>query len=117
MVCFQTKNPNLGKFWGPFNVGIFYDYLEYFMAIWYALWPFGIACGHLLYFSQFGMFGQRKFWQSCPVHGNRIVWQSLKHRGCVGDPHFHVKKGNFFSFCAWSATQKRHEYRNFYRRR
>jgi hypothetical protein len=27
------------------NVGIFYDHLEYFMAIWYNLWPFGIVCG------------------------------------------------------------------------
>jgi hypothetical protein len=45
------------------NVGIFYDHLEYFMAIWYNLWLFGIVCGHLLYFSQFGMFGQRKMWQ------------------------------------------------------
>jgi hypothetical protein len=39
------------------NVGIFYDHLEYFMAIWYHLWPFGIVCGHLLHFSQFGMSG------------------------------------------------------------
>jgi hypothetical protein len=31
------------------NAGIFYDHLEYFMAIWYNLWPFGIVCGHLLY--------------------------------------------------------------------
>jgi hypothetical protein len=45
------------------NVGIFYDHLENFMAIWYNLWLFGIVCGHLLYFSQFGMFGQRKVWQ------------------------------------------------------
>jgi hypothetical protein len=33
------------------------------MAICYNLWPFGIVCGHLLYFSQFGMFGPRKIWQ------------------------------------------------------
>jgi hypothetical protein len=32
------------------NVGIFYDHLEYCMAIWYNLWPFGIVCGHLLFF-------------------------------------------------------------------
>jgi hypothetical protein len=31
------------------NVGIFYDHFEYFMAIWYNLWPFGIVCGHLLH--------------------------------------------------------------------
>jgi hypothetical protein len=45
------------------NVGIFYDHLVYFMALWNILWPFGIVCGHLLYFSQFGMFGQSKIWQ------------------------------------------------------
>jgi hypothetical protein len=52
------------------NVGKFYDLLEYFTAI----WPFGIVCGHLVYFSQFGMFGPRKIWQPCvrlavPSHG------------------------------------------------
>jgi hypothetical protein len=35
------------------NVGIFYDHLEYYMAIWYNLWPFVIVCDHLLYFSIF----------------------------------------------------------------
>jgi hypothetical protein len=25
--------------------------------------PFGIVCGHLVYFSRFGMFGPRKIWQ------------------------------------------------------
>jgi hypothetical protein len=45
------------------NVGIFYVNLEYFMTIWYNLWPFGIVCGHLLHFYQFGMFGPRKIWQ------------------------------------------------------
>jgi hypothetical protein len=47
------------------NVGIFYDHLENFMAIWYNLWLFGIVCGHLLYFSQFGMFGPRKIRRPC----------------------------------------------------
>jgi hypothetical protein len=42
------------------NVGIFYDHLEYFTAIWYNLWPFSIVCGHLVYFSHFGVFGPRK---------------------------------------------------------
>jgi hypothetical protein len=47
------------------NVGIFCDHLEYFMAIWYNVWPFGIVCDHLLHFSQFGMFGPRKIRQPC----------------------------------------------------
>jgi hypothetical protein len=38
------------------------------MTIWNILWPFGkiygrLVCGHLLYFSQFGMLGPRKIWQ------------------------------------------------------
>jgi hypothetical protein len=37
---------------------MFYDHLEYFMAIWYNLWQVGIVCGHLVYFSHFGMLGQ-----------------------------------------------------------
>jgi hypothetical protein len=45
------------------SVCMFYDHLEYFTAIWYNLWPFGIVCGNLVYFSHFGMFGPRKIWQ------------------------------------------------------
>jgi hypothetical protein len=37
----------------------------YFMTIWNNLWPFGIICGHLVYFPRFGMFGPRKIWQPC----------------------------------------------------
>jgi hypothetical protein len=33
------------------NVVLFYHHLEYFTAIWYNVWPFGIVCGHLVYFS------------------------------------------------------------------
>jgi hypothetical protein len=51
MVCFQTKNLNLGKFWWTLEwkmlkcfmaiwnilrtLGIFYDHLVHFMLIWY----------------------------------------------------------------------------------
>jgi hypothetical protein len=31
------------------DVGIIYDYLVYFMVIWYILWPFAIFYGHLVY--------------------------------------------------------------------
>jgi hypothetical protein len=37
--------------------------LEYFTAIGYILWKFGIVCGHLVIFSVFGLFGRRKIWQ------------------------------------------------------
>jgi hypothetical protein len=42
MVCFQTKNPNLGKFCRE-NIGIFYDHGS-------ILWPLKICYGHLVYF-------------------------------------------------------------------
>jgi hypothetical protein len=45
------------------NVVMFYDNLGYFMVIWHNVWQFGIVCGILVYFSQFGMFGPRKIWQ------------------------------------------------------
>jgi hypothetical protein len=45
------------------NVAIFYNHLEYFMAIWHNVWQFGIVCGHWVYFSHFGMFGPRQIWQ------------------------------------------------------
>jgi hypothetical protein len=34
MAYFQTKNPNLGKFWKDLQ----WEMLVYFMAIWYILW-------------------------------------------------------------------------------
>jgi hypothetical protein len=58
MVCFQTKNPNLGKFmraldwkmlicymaiWDILRTfGIFYDHLVHFVFIWYIFPGFGI---------------------------------------------------------------------------
>jgi hypothetical protein len=46
MVCFQTKNPNLGKFWGVLQWKI----LVYIMTIWSILLLLGIFYGHLVYF-------------------------------------------------------------------
>jgi hypothetical protein len=52
MVYFQTQNPNLGKFWRALErkmlVYLFYDHSEYFTALWYNLWPFGIIYGPLV---------------------------------------------------------------------
>jgi hypothetical protein len=45
MVCFQTKSPNLGKFWRVFQ----WKMLVYFMAIWSISMPFGLFHGHLVY--------------------------------------------------------------------
>jgi hypothetical protein len=38
VVYFHTKNPNLGKFWRVLQ----WKMLEYFMAVWNILRPFGI---------------------------------------------------------------------------
>jgi hypothetical protein len=46
MVCFQTKNPNLGKFWRVLD----WKMCIYFMAIWNILWRFGTFCIHLVHF-------------------------------------------------------------------
>jgi hypothetical protein len=66
MVCLQTKNFNLGKFLGGFEVGIIFGHLEYLTAIWYALWPFGIFSGHLVNFSQYWYVVAIKLWQPFP---------------------------------------------------
>jgi hypothetical protein len=41
---FQTKNPNLGKFWRALE----WKMLVYFMTIWNILRPFGITYGRLI---------------------------------------------------------------------
>jgi hypothetical protein len=46
MVCFQTKNSNLGKFWRASE----WKMLLHFMIIWNILWPFGIMYGSLVEF-------------------------------------------------------------------
>jgi hypothetical protein len=49
MVCFPTKNPNLGNFWRVSlmeNLNICYDHLVYFTAIGNILWQFCIFCGN-----------------------------------------------------------------------
>jgi hypothetical protein len=64
MVHFQTRKPNLGKFWNALprleNIDIFYGHLEYFMDIWDILWPFGTFCVHLVHFSGFAIVYQEK---------------------------------------------------------
>jgi hypothetical protein len=46
MANFQTKNPNLGKFWKDLQ----WKVLVYFMAIWSILCPFRVFCCYLVYF-------------------------------------------------------------------
>jgi hypothetical protein len=64
---FKPKIPILVKMWRALE----YKMLLFFMTFWNILRPvgiiyiqqFGIACGRLVYFFRFGMFGPRKIWQ------------------------------------------------------
>jgi hypothetical protein len=47
MVYFQTQNPSFGKFW----MALEWKMLAYFITIWNIFRPFGMVCGHLVYFS------------------------------------------------------------------
>jgi hypothetical protein len=77
MVCFQTKNPNLGKFWRVLE----WKMLVYFMDTWSILWSFVIFYGHLVYvvrgnleyFSPFWYFVPRKIWQPWIIRTERTV--------------------------------------------
>jgi hypothetical protein len=53
MVYFQTKNPNLGKFWRALKLVFL---LVYFMAIWNMLWPLGVLYDLLVILWYFGTF-------------------------------------------------------------
>jgi hypothetical protein len=46
MVCFQTKNPNLGKFWRALDWKMFI----YLMSIWNILQRLGVVYDHLVHF-------------------------------------------------------------------
>jgi hypothetical protein len=46
MVCFQTKNLNLGKFWRALD----WKKFKYYMDIWNILWRFGVFYNHLVHF-------------------------------------------------------------------
>jgi hypothetical protein len=62
---FKPKIPIFGLILeglGTENVGIFYDHLKYFRAIWYTLWSFGIGS-----MWSFGITGPRKIWQPWKV--------------------------------------------------
>jgi hypothetical protein len=47
------------------DIGTFFGHLEYIMAIWYRLWPFGIVCLHPPVLVNYIYAVPRKIWQSC----------------------------------------------------
>jgi hypothetical protein len=67
MAYFQTKNPNLGKFWRVLEWKI----VIFSVVIWNILLPCGIFllinvkfCGYLVYYYQFWYVLPRKIWQT-----------------------------------------------------
>jgi hypothetical protein len=71
MAYFQTKNPNLGRFWRVLQWK-----MVYFTVIWSILRPLGIFSGYLfgiiydylVYFPRFGMLYQKKSGIPCSIH-------------------------------------------------
>jgi hypothetical protein len=55
MAYFETKNPNVGKFWSVLQ----WKMLVYFVAIWYI----GYVYGYLVYLFTFWLVVLRKIWQ------------------------------------------------------
>jgi hypothetical protein len=89
---FLNQKNQFGHFFeglGMENVYIFYYHLDYFTAIWYNLWQCDIVCGHLVYFSHFGIFGPGKIWQPCFPESKRA--QKMCHE------NLRKKKSKVFS--------------------
>jgi hypothetical protein len=90
MVCFQTKNPNLGKFWTVLDgkclhvlwpFGIFYGDLRYFMTIWYILYSFGTF---------FWYFVPIKIWQPWPYIVCLIILSTFRWESLANPPTNHL---------------------------
>jgi hypothetical protein len=82
MVCFQTKNTDLGKFWRVLQRKM----LVYFVSIWSILRALEIFFGHVVYFvviwyifPRFGMLYQEKSGNPGPCHTViEIIVKSIK---------------------------------------
>jgi hypothetical protein len=80
---FSNKKSRFGYIFGGLakkNLGIFYDHLVHFTAIENILWPFGIFCGHSVYFSPFWYFVPRIIWQPRLAPSDPLVleWANSK---------------------------------------
>jgi hypothetical protein len=99
IVCFQTKNPNLGKFWRV----LLYKILVYFMTILSILRPLEIFYVHSVYFvvvwyifSPFGILDQEKSGNPGPLRKRSIFFS-----------HFYCNKTK-----KWSHSRVRNLSRN-----
>jgi hypothetical protein len=92
------------------NVGIYMlGHLEYFVAIWYILWTFGILCGHLVYLMD--------IWYIVPTYERLVYFEVI----CYISPHFGMSyqeiSGNPSRLCAFFplASKKIFRERNHFR--
>jgi hypothetical protein len=88
---FQTKNPNLGKFWWQWKMLVYFMsiWYTYFIAIWYNLRPFGI-------FSVFGIFFL--FWYLVTIK----IWQpwsKLERNANLKAGHSTAEQSNIGQTC------------------
>jgi hypothetical protein len=89
MVCFQIKNPNLGKILDGLALeddGIFYRHLVHFTAFCSILWTFGIVRVNLVYFFPFWYLEPRKIWQPWFESKNPSWPLPLCHNPKFADP-------------------------------
>jgi hypothetical protein len=87
MVCFQTKNTNLGKFWRALYwkmfIYVFHGHLEYFMDIGDILWLFGTFCVHFVHFSGFGSMYQEKSGNPATTADRKCAAEKFQRRQCL----------------------------------
>jgi hypothetical protein len=72
MVCFQTKNPNLGKIWRALEWKTLVYFIisnTYSTAIWHIVLPFGNLVVLWFIFPHFGKLCQEKFGK--PAHNHK----------------------------------------------
>jgi hypothetical protein len=77
MVCFQTKNSNLGKYWRALES----KRLVYSVDIWYILWPFGDLEAIWYIFPRFGILCPEKSGNPSVGCVSPNVYQSLPGDG------------------------------------
>jgi hypothetical protein len=61
------------------------------MAIWYNLWPFGIACGHFVYFFPFWY-----VWTKKNLATLLMATKNVKQSFCLFNVFMPITKLNFF---------------------
>jgi hypothetical protein len=85
MVCFQTKNPNLGKFWRVLQWKMLVYFMDPFTVFCYILWTFGTVRGNLAYIFPFWYFVPRKIWQPWCSGNTRLINRDILKQPLLPD--------------------------------